>query len=343
MSVKSMTIVTPQRANYGFVNEDDRKFPNMVHLDLINVCNMRCIHCPQANILEHVPDYRANQLDFDLFRKIIAEVARHRATLRITCDGEPFLYKHIVEAIEYIKSAGVAYATITTNGSVLTPRAVDAILKPSDTKLVVDFSLDSLYRQSYARIRRRGDYLKVYGNVFMLLRKKKLDPNLRVVVNLIDQESLEPGEVEAFKSFWSPLADDVVIRTYLNVKGMVNASDLKMNQDQYRWPCSLLWNRIAISSYGRPRFCVADWREQAAFGDLDLRRHTISELWQSDRYDQLRRLHLEREFDKLDICRDCTDWFGLKWDYDYKIVMNRLFASESSPTLERTLTDASTT
>jgi MoaA/NifB/PqqE/SkfB family radical SAM enzyme len=337
-----VTIVAPPQREYGFASDKDREFPNMVHLDLINICNMRCIHCPQNNIQEHVPGYRANQLDFDLFKRIIDEIAEHGATLRITCDGEPFLYKHIVEAIEYIKTAGVKLATITTNGSALTKRVAEAILKPADTKLVIDFSLDGLYQPTYQKIRLRGNYVEVFSNVFFMLKNKKLNPNLRVVVNMIDQDALADGELDAFKTFWTPIADDVVIRTYLNVKNMVNSSEVRMSEEQFRWPCSLLWNRIAISSFGRARFCVADWNEQSVFHNLDLRQTTIKELWQSERYDKLRRIHLEREFQKIGICKNCTDWFGLKWDYDYQVVMDRLFADADSATSTRTQTHAAT-
>jgi hypothetical protein len=342
MPDSSLILRSALQREYGFANEDDRKFPNMVHLDLINICNMRCIHCPQNNIQEHVPGYQANQLDFEVFKKIIDEVAEHGATLRITCDGEPFLYKHIVEAIEYIKSAGVKRATITTNGSALTRRVADAILKPSDTKLVIDFSLDGLYQPTYQKIRLRGNFVEVYSNVFFMLKNKKLNPNLRIVVNMIDQDALAEGELEAFKTFWTPLVDEVVIRTYLNVKNMVKSSEVKMSEDQFRWPCSLLWNRLSISSFGRPRFCVADWREQAVFHGLDLKTTTIAELWQSERYDKLRRIHLDREFNKIGICKNCTDWFGLKWDYDYKVVLDRLFDGQDSGQQKETIAHATT-
>jgi hypothetical protein len=159
---------------------------------------------------------------------------------------------------------------------------------------------------------------------------------------MIDQESLAEGELEAFKTFWTPIADDVVIRTYLNVKNMVNSSEVKMSENQFRWPCSLLWNRLSISSFGRPRFCVADWKEHAVFHGVDLRETTIKELWQSERYDKLRRIHLEREFQKIGICKNCTDWIGLKWDYDYKVVLDRLFADNQSSGEKRETTDART-
>lgn len=318
--------IAPWREFYGFANEADREFPNMVHLDLINICNFRCIHCPQHDITKFVPDYQQNQLDWDIFARIIDEVAEHGSTLRITCDGEPFLYKHIAPAIKYIKDRGVKIATIVTNGSALTRPIAEAILKPSDTRLVIDFSLDSLYKTTYEKIRLQGNFVEVYSNVLFLLKNRKMNPNLRLVVNMIDQDTLEAGELESFRKFWTPIVDEVVVRTYLTVKGMVNSSTLKLNKEQYRWPCSLLWNRIAISSHGRPRFCVADWREQSAFRNFDLSKMTIREIWQSERYDQLRRIHLDREFATIGICKHCTDWFGLKWDFDYRTVIDRLFA-----------------
>ncbi len=326
MPSKITLAAKPWERFYGFANDNDKIFPNMVHLDLINICNFRCIHCPQHDIKKFVPDYQQNQLDWDVFTRVIDEVAEHGATLRITCDGEPFLYKHIVKAIHYIKDRGVKIATIVTNGSALSKPIAEAILRPSATKLVIDFSLDSLYKSTYEKIRLQGNFVEVYSNVLFLLKNRSLNPNLRIIVNMIDQDTLEAGELESFEKFWRPIADDVVVRTYLTVKGMVNSSTLRMDDDQYRWPCSLLWNRISVSSHGRPRFCVADWREQSAFRDFDLLKMSIKEIWQSDRYDKLRKIHLDREFSKIRICEHCTDWFGLKWDYDYRTLIDKLFA-----------------
>ncbi len=318
------------RNGYGFANERDRLFPNMVHVDLINICNLGCIHCPQANIRQVVPGYKPNQLDFDIFRRIVDEVAEHKANLRITCDGEPFLYKHIVEAIRYIKQAGVEFATLTTNGTLLNQEFRQVILEPADTKFVVDFSLDALYRSTYDKIRQKGNFLAAYSAVFALLRERKKYPNLRTIVNIIEQDSVAPDEVDSFKSFWAPLVDEVVVRTYVDVKGSNSASQMKMATGQERWPCSLLWNRMAISSYGRPRFCVDDWRERSAFAQFDLRKHSLAEIWQSSAYESLREQHLAGRFDEIEICSTCRDWFGLQWGYDYKTVIDRLYPEPAS-------------
>lgn len=310
---------------YGFANDHDRLFPNMVHVDLINICNLGCIHCPQANIKQVVPGYKPNQLDFEIFRRIVDEVAGHKANLRLTCDGEPFLYKHIVDAIRHIKQAGVEFATLTTNGTLLNDEIRQVLLEPADTKFVVDFSLDALYRSTYDKIRQKGNFLAAYNAVLSLLRERRNYPNLRIIVNIIEQDAVSSEEIDSFKRFWKPLVDDVVVRTYVDVKGSNSASQMKMAPNQERWPCSLLWNRMAISSFGRPRFCVDDWRERSAFAEFDLDSHTLAEIWQSSAYQDLREQHLQGRFDEIEICSICRDWFGLEWGYDYKTVINRLY------------------
>lgn len=316
--------------NYGFASEAESSFPNMVHVDLINICNLGCIHCPQANIKEVVEGYKPNQLDFDIFTRIVDEVAANGSTLRITCDGEPFLYRHIGEAISYIKSSGIEFATLTTNGTLLDDKMIDLLLEPSDTRFVIDFSLDALYKETYDSIRRRGNYLAAYAAVMSLLKRRSEYPNLRILVNIIDQDSVSAEELDAFQRFWRPLVDDVVVRTYVDIKGSNEASRMKLSDEQERWPCSLLWNRIAISSFGRVRFCVDDWRELSAFKTFDLRHDTIAQIWQSKEYRHIRETHLDGEFDSIPICSMCHDWFGLKWGYDYRTVMQRLFANPSA-------------
>jgi hypothetical protein len=198
-------------------------------------------------------------------------------------------------------------------------------LEPAKTRFVIDFSLDALYKRTYDRIRARGDYLAAYNAALSLLWRRRRYPNLRVVVNVIDQDSLPAAELKAFQTFWRPLADDVVVRTYVDVKGSNQASKMRISANQRRWPCSLLWNRIAVSSFGRVRFCVDDWRERSAFDCFDLREQTIAEVWQSQQYQQLRAVHLKGQFGDIEICNICRDWFGLKWGHDYQTVIDRLY------------------
>ena len=61
---------------YGFVHPGDEAFPPIVMVDLTNVCNGRCVHCPQ-NDFKGREEYRPAFLDPGLFEKLMKEVSPH--------------------------------------------------------------------------------------------------------------------------------------------------------------------------------------------------------------------------------------------------------------------------
>ena len=70
------------------------------------------------------------------------------------------------------------------------------------------------------------------------------------------------------------------------------------------------------------RFCVDDWYNATRLGDLH--DTTIAEIWHSPAYEELRALHLQRQFDCIPYCEKCTEWQGMRWDYDYFLAMEKL-------------------
>ncbi|MCK5231298.1 MAG: radical SAM protein, partial [Desulfobulbaceae bacterium] len=86
-----------------------------LELELSHVCNLRCIYCyASAGIpLE-------NELSLDEIKDIIDQAA-HLGTRKIIIlgGGEPLLYPHLFEVIDYILAKGIK-ADIFTNGQLMT-------------------------------------------------------------------------------------------------------------------------------------------------------------------------------------------------------------------------------
>lgn len=74
-------------------------FPPYVTFELINRCNFRCIMCPATYL-----NKSREELDFNLFKKVIDEISNYGNLIRFIGYCEPLLYSRIEDAIKYASS-----------------------------------------------------------------------------------------------------------------------------------------------------------------------------------------------------------------------------------------------
>ena len=159
---------------------------------------------------------------------------------------------------------------------------------------------------------------------------------MKLLVSIIDQPELEPGELEQFERFWTPLADKVIRRTYVDTKALTPKKDTPAgggaarweNPENVleRWPCLVPFTRLVVTYDGRVRFCPDDWRKETVLGRVG--EQSLAELWSGPEMERLRAGHLERLFTHP-TCRACTDWKAIRWDYDYLVALRDLFGDEA--------------
>lgn len=324
-----------QDIRYGFLKREHQQFPPMVHVENTNICNIRCIHCPQADPFNLVPNYKPRTIDTALFQKVIDEVADRKSVLRMTPDGETLLPQEFNDQLRMIFDRHVGVFAFNTNGLLMEHDILETLLEPSQTRVAVEISLDALYRDSYDSIRVKSNFNRVLKNIFTLLyerNKRRLQNQIKVLVSIINQPELKPGEHEDFLRFWEPVVDKVIQRTYVDTKGLMpekSVSGAKQDhsrpQSEDRWPCLVPFTRMVVTYDGSVRFCPDDWRKETAIGNI--RENSIAELWQSNTMKSLRRSHLNGSIDHQ-TCLNCTDWSSIKWGYDYTVALNDLFGEE---------------
>lgn len=303
---------------YDFQSQDAAMFPPMVIVDVTNVCNMRCTHCPHSAIAKG-DGYKATFMKDSLFRKIVDEMAEHRADLlRIASDGESLLHPDVIPMLRYAKGRLECPVNLTTNGMLLEENVAGDLL---DMGLdLIDVSIDAFSAETYEKVRLGGDYERVVKNTKRLiaLRDGRKDSKTKIMVSIIDQPAVS-HEVGAFNDYWSGKADLVLIRKYNDCHGMVGAPGKAKVE---RWPCPQLWKRITINCDGRVKYCVEDWLSKTAIGDLNS--ESIREIWQGQTYRKLRSLHTEGEYKGVTLCDECTDWQNSPWDYGYDHALKKL-------------------
>jgi MoaA/NifB/PqqE/SkfB family radical SAM enzyme len=304
------------RGGYGFYARLKAEFPSQVIVDMTEVCNLACIHCPHPEFKKSA-HYSGRYLDPDLNRKMVDEVATagrgHTQYIRYTAEGEPLVHPKCYDLLEYaVENSGVL-VTLTTNGTILNERRVEKLL--ASGLHMIDVSIDAFTPETYASIRINGNLNVTRANVLKMIDLVRRAGNrTKVVVSYIEQEQ-NRGETDRFERFWKENgADYVVVRRLHSGAGAVeDIANLLRRQTagQARRPCLYPWERAGLNPRGYVVFCPQDWVHGSEVADF--RTTTIREVWQGEFYRRLRDAHLQNEFEKHPFCGNCPDWAATRW------------------------------
>ena len=81
-----------------------RNYPILVDLELASSCNLKCPMCYTTTDHFKLMVMR-KVMKWDLFKKVVDEVAGHVHALRLSWRGESTLHKQFVEAVKYAKDS----------------------------------------------------------------------------------------------------------------------------------------------------------------------------------------------------------------------------------------------
>ncbi len=303
-----------EKVAYGFGGRLSPDFPSQILMDITEVCNLACIHCPHPQFKKS-GHYGARYLSPDLNEKMVDEVRNHSRGkaiyIRYASNGEPLIHPHGYEMIEHAARDSGVYVTLTTNGTIMNEKRTARLLEAGVH--MIDISIDAYREETYSRVRVNGDLSITRENVLRLIRwvdESKADT--KVVVSFVEQP-VNRSEVEDFRAYWTDQGVDFVV-----IRRMHSCSGAKRTQvnDQgerplERYPCLYPWERICINARGDLAFCPSDWVHGSYVADY--RETSIREQWQGEFYRNLRIAHLRSRFDDFPFCGQCPDWSVTRW------------------------------
>jgi radical SAM protein with 4Fe4S-binding SPASM domain len=309
--------------------------PPMITLDVTNVCNLHCIHCPYSEI-EARDDFKVAHFPWESFNKIVDELSHHDqpCLLRFVGDGEPMLHPNLVEMVELAKQRTGCTVNLTTNGTLLSHEKIERLFDADID--IIDVSLDGLSKPVYETVRKKSSFEKVMFNMFTLLQiKRRKNPRTKIMVSFVKQNENQV-ETEWFVRFWTPLVDTVMVRDLHSALGRIKQLESATRNSvsgQERYPCPHLWKRLVIDSSGRVKFCASDWGDATMLGQIET--SSLKSLWQGQMLKELRSQHLEGRIADNTACSKCTDWASCKWDWGYERLVDKLVMGK--PTLAPSL------
>ena len=275
-------------------------FPMHLDIESTSICNLRCPFC--ATTFGRWGPEKCGFMDMGLFKKIIDEGAECGLySIKLSLRGEPLLHPRIVDMVEYAKDKGIIDIYFNTNAVLLD---TDMIGKLLDAGLFrISISIEGTTKEVYERYRVGAKFEDVLNNVKNLRKirdEKNLSfPQIRVQTLLLDElkESL-PSYVQ----FWKEIAEEV---SYLDARK--ETSESNYDERVADWACPFLWQRMSILWDGTLLPCLIH-----GVSDLNLmnmgnaKQVSIKNMWNSSRYNELRRLHKQGQTYKIKACKECS-------------------------------------
>ena len=235
-------------------------------------------------------------MDLDLFKNVIDEVEGNIESITLASRGEPTLNRSIDKMLEYCNDKFLGMK-INTNASLLTDKMIHTIL--SNDVQTVAFSIDAADKELYEKLRVNGKFEKTLRNVERFNEIKAKDyPTSRVVTRISGVKVNEMQDVDKQVETWSQYADIVAFTNYIPWE-----SSYENKLSGVEEPCTELWRRMFVWWDGIVNPCDYDYK--STLSKWNVKNKTVSEIWKSSQYNELRQKHLDNKRNEIEPCKRC--------------------------------------
>lgn len=284
------------------------KRPPMVDIGTTNYCNANCIMCPHSQLKE------MGTMELKQYKKIINDCADFGVkAVTLSFFGEPLLDETLIEKIKYAKSKGMS-VSFYTNASLLSKIWANYLLKSGLDSITISF--DSNNKETYEKIRRGLKFDAVRKNILGLIKlRNKKHSDLKINLVFVELEE-NKDEVKDYYKNWEKKVDSVNIINMRNWADELKKKGTKESfhyRNEKRFPCALLWQKMVVDWNSNVVLCCDDYTNEVVLGNL--KNQTVKEIWQGDKLKKIRKCHVNGEFYKLPLCRNCnkkTVWWLVK-------------------------------
>ena len=286
--------------------------PFVVFADPASACNFTCPFCPTGH-RDMIADTGRYQgvMRWEVFTKIIddlAEFDRPIKVLRLYKDGEPFLNKKLADMIAYAKNSGhVDYVDTTTNGSLLTPERLAAVLEAGLDK--INISVDGMTPEQYRKFTGFDFDFPRFVETIKWLHANKGD--CEVMIKIPGELITEPQKQEFYDTF-GDYCDRIFIENFAPCWPEFDIeahTGVKITEGIYQQPimptetCPYIFYSISVNADGLVSSCFLDWGRKLLVGDV--REQSLKDIWNSDALNALRHQHLEGRRKENPVCGSC--------------------------------------
>jgi len=270
------------------------KFPRTVRVETTNHCQADCSFCPRSTI-----GRAKGFMKQDLFEKVVAECVEGGCRLmHLHGFGEPLLDKQLPERIKLCKRAGIPRVKIFTNGDLLKGELAQRLLESGVDEIKI--SIDGADSKEFNLLRVGLDHGKVLENVKAF---RKLRDAVGLKKPTIVAATCQTSNREQTENMLAGVVDHIDFTNIHNWGGAMG----QLTRQRLRKPCDRLWRTFTVLANGDASLCCLDYSGKEILGDVN--QQTIAEIWNNQRYRELRQLHRESRQDQIPLCSNCTKCF----------------------------------
>lgn len=326
--------------------------PQSAKIEVTTYCNLKC---PLCSLQQQPEQFRKREhMTLEQFRFIWNRINKSLKHVILVGQGESFLNPDIYNIIE-LAARDCACVYIDTNGSLKLD--YERLVKSGLGEL--DFSIDGINQDMYAKYRRNGSFDQAMDNLIKTVAAKRRYPGskLRVVWKYVvfkhneayveeakklaaeigvDEFRLEPCGADRYRD-WDELQSFTSVnpeyhRGYFFSK---QHSRMLIHPNRFVKHCTIASKEVDILINGDVRFCCALDRDKI-IGNI-VQAKSFTDIWHSPQAAELRRVILTNRFD-YEPCVFCTmkqdrmDSFF--WDTEFAeeddtlLIFNKLFPEE---------------
>lgn len=273
-------------------------YPPYLQIEPSSVCNYRCVFCFMTdNSFNKKSSGHMGHMKLELFKEIIDQIEGKIEFLSLASRGEPMICPQISEMLEYTVGKFLNLK-INTNASLLNEKKIHAILAGGVKTLVI--SADAADKNLYKKFRVNGELEKVVRNLELFNNIKQNNySKSKIITRVSGVKFSEDQKFDDMKKFWGGLVDQVA---FVDYNPWENSYEKEKN-DIIK-PCSDLWRRMFIWWDGTTNPCDVDYKSKLSVGKFpDI---SISDLWNSNIYNNYRNFHLNKKRPMLSPCSSCS-------------------------------------
>ena len=145
-------------------------------------CNLKCIHC-KVSPENNEGNYQASEMSLDVFEKLIPTLRAYRPVVQLSGHGETLLHPKFMHILEQTAAAGCE-VTFQTNGTLLTPRKIEEIIRLGVSSIA--FSVDAASAELFEKIRRGASFERIIGNIAAVAEaRERLGRRVRLGIEFV--------------------------------------------------------------------------------------------------------------------------------------------------------------
>jgi len=309
--------------------------PYVFNLETTNFCNMRCIMCPRTDLMtrpiEHINDtsfeavldqitphntealasfWQFIEERYGITRQTQSENAFYfhvvARCLILHGYGEPLLDKFIFDRVAQCSKRSIPtyFSCVPAN------IRLDRIKTLMETGLdVIKFSVDALDDEKQKQIRGdRNDFSQSFRNIKDVIElKNQIGSDTQIVVTMISLgEANDDLETQhRFMDIFDPMGVFNYVKSQDNRWYYERHSDAKNRSHYVSEYCEFPWTSMTVMANGEVVPCTQDYDAEMSFGNV--RDKSLSEIWNSPKYQLFRRQHLTGDFPKGSKCNERCD------------------------------------